>query len=219
MIAPALVSRKPGERVKTDRRDARKLAELYRAGLLTVVRAPTPAEEAVRDLCRARDDARADRQRCRHRLGKLLLRRGLHCHPLHISSSSTASGTSPGPPDGQLQPRVARSFADVGAPAEPCISPRPVHRKITPNRTTPAASSTGTGRPANATVGPGQAARRRRATAGDAHRRPFRLGTRRPPNSGCLRHAEARRPRTRPVDRRASLSAPGDASVSLKLET
>lgn len=78
VIAPALVPRKPGERIKTDRRDARKLAELHRAGLLTVVQAPTPAEEAVRDLCRARDDARADRQRCRHRLGKLLLRRGLH---------------------------------------------------------------------------------------------------------------------------------------------
>ena len=78
VIAPALVPRKPGERVKTDRRDARKLAELHRAGLLTVVRAPTPAEEAVRDLCRARDDARVDRQRCRHRLGKLLLRRGRH---------------------------------------------------------------------------------------------------------------------------------------------
>ena len=80
VIAPALVPRKPGERVKTDRRDARKLAELLRAGLLTEVRPPTPAEEAVRDLCRARDDARADRQRCRHRLGKLLLRRGLHYH-------------------------------------------------------------------------------------------------------------------------------------------
>ena len=78
VIAPALVPRKPGERVKTDRRDARKLAELYRAGLLTEVRAPTPAEEAVRDLCRARDDVREDRQRCRHRLDKLLLRRGLH---------------------------------------------------------------------------------------------------------------------------------------------
>ena len=48
------------------------------AGLLTEVRPPTPEEEAVRDLCRARDDARADLQRCRHRLGKLLLRRGLH---------------------------------------------------------------------------------------------------------------------------------------------
>jgi transposase len=78
VIAPALVPRKPGERVKTNRRDARKLGELLRAGLLTEVRPPTPEEEAVRDLCRARDDARADLQRCRHRLGKLLLRRGLH---------------------------------------------------------------------------------------------------------------------------------------------
>jgi transposase len=78
VIAPALMARKPGDRVKTDKRDARKLAELYRAGLLTEVRPPTPAEEAVRDLCRARDDARDDVQRARHRLGKLLLRRGLH---------------------------------------------------------------------------------------------------------------------------------------------
>jgi transposase len=78
VIAPALVPRKPGERVKTNRRDARKLVELLRAGLLTEVRPPTPEEEAVRDLCRARDDAREDLQRCRPRLGKLLLRRGLH---------------------------------------------------------------------------------------------------------------------------------------------
>lgn len=77
VVAPALIPRKPGERVKTNRRDARKLAELLRAGLLTEVCPPTPAEEAVRDLCRARDDAREDLQRCRHRLGKLLLRRGL----------------------------------------------------------------------------------------------------------------------------------------------
>jgi len=78
VIAPALIPRKPGERIKTNRRDARKLAALLRAGLLTVVRPPTPEEEAVRDLCRARDDAREDLQRCRHRLGKLLLRRGRH---------------------------------------------------------------------------------------------------------------------------------------------
>lgn len=78
VIAPALMPRKPGDRIKTDKRDARKLAELLRAGLLTEVRPPTPAEEAVRDLCRARDDAREDAQRARHRLGKLLLRRGLH---------------------------------------------------------------------------------------------------------------------------------------------
>jgi transposase len=78
VIAPALIPRKAGDRVKTDRRDARKLAELLRAGLLTEVRPPTPAEEAARDLVRARDDAREDLQRCRHRLDKLLLRRGRH---------------------------------------------------------------------------------------------------------------------------------------------
>jgi transposase len=80
VVAPALIPRKPGERVKTNRRDSRKLAELGRAGLLTAVQPPTPEAEAVRDLARARDDAREDLQRCRHRLGKLLLRRGLHYH-------------------------------------------------------------------------------------------------------------------------------------------
>jgi transposase len=78
VIAPALIPRKPGERIKTNRRDARKLVELHRAGLLTEVRPPTPEDEVVRDLCRARDDACEDLQRARHRLGKLLLRRGLH---------------------------------------------------------------------------------------------------------------------------------------------
>jgi transposase len=78
VVAPGLIPRKPGERVKTNRRDARKLAELGRAGLLTTVHPPTSEDEAVRDLARARDDAREDLQRCRHRLGKLLLRRGLH---------------------------------------------------------------------------------------------------------------------------------------------
>jgi transposase len=78
VVAPSLIPCKPGERVKTNRRDARKLVELGRAGLLTAVRPPTPADEAVRDLARARDDAREDLQRARHRLGKLLLRRGLH---------------------------------------------------------------------------------------------------------------------------------------------
>jgi transposase len=77
VVAPALIPRKPGERVKTNRRDARKLVELGRAGLLTAVRPPTPEDEAVRDLCRARDDAREDLQRGRHRLSKFLLRRGL----------------------------------------------------------------------------------------------------------------------------------------------
>ena len=77
VVAPSLIPRKPGERIKTDRRDARKLAELLRAGLLTEVCPPTPEDEAVRDLVRAREDAKQDLTRCRHRLGKLLLRRGL----------------------------------------------------------------------------------------------------------------------------------------------
>lgn len=78
VVAPSLVPRRPGERIKTDRRDARKLAEYLEGGHLTPVRPPTPAEEAARDLCRARDDARQDRMRCRHRLSKFLLRRGIH---------------------------------------------------------------------------------------------------------------------------------------------
>ena len=55
VVAPALIPRKPGDRVKTNRRDARKLVELGRAGLLTAVQPPTPEDEAVRDLARARD--------------------------------------------------------------------------------------------------------------------------------------------------------------------
>jgi transposase len=77
VIAPSLIPSKPGARIKTDRRDARKLAELLRAGLLTAVCPPTAEEEAVRDLCRCREDAREDLHRARHRLVKLLLRRGL----------------------------------------------------------------------------------------------------------------------------------------------
>jgi transposase len=76
VVAPSMIPIRPGEKIKTDRRDARKLAELARGQLLTVVRPPTEDEEAVRDLCRGRDDARLDLMRARHRLGKFLLRRG-----------------------------------------------------------------------------------------------------------------------------------------------
>ena len=68
---------RPGQRIKTDRRDARKLAELLRAGLLTAVRPPNEKEESARDLVRCREDVLEDLSRCRHRLGKMLLRRGL----------------------------------------------------------------------------------------------------------------------------------------------
>ena len=77
VVAPALIPRKPGERIKTDRRDARKLGELLKAGLLTPVHPPTEEEEAARDLCRAREDLKGDQLRARHRLTKFLLRRGI----------------------------------------------------------------------------------------------------------------------------------------------
>ena len=77
VVAPSLIPVKPGERIKTDRRDARKLAEQLRAGMLTAVCAPSEAQEAVRDLCRCREDAREDLMRARHRQSKMLLRRGL----------------------------------------------------------------------------------------------------------------------------------------------
>jgi transposase len=80
VIAPSLIPTKPGERVKTDRRDAVKLAGLLRADLLTEVHPPTPEEEAVRDLCRAREDAVRDATAAKHRLSKYLLRRGLKCN-------------------------------------------------------------------------------------------------------------------------------------------
>jgi transposase len=76
ILAPSMIPIRPGEKIKTDRRDARKLAELARGGLFTVVHPPSEDEEAVRDLCRGRDDARLDLMRARHRLGKFLLRRG-----------------------------------------------------------------------------------------------------------------------------------------------
>lgn len=76
VIAPSLIPVKPGSAIKTDRRDARKLAELLRAGMLTEVTPPTEDEEAVRDLTRSRDDAQRDLTRARNRLSKFLLRRG-----------------------------------------------------------------------------------------------------------------------------------------------
>jgi transposase len=76
VVAPSLIPVRPGERIKTDRRDARKLAELLRADLLTEVHPPTESEESVRDLCRCREAVGRDLTRARHRLGKFLLRRG-----------------------------------------------------------------------------------------------------------------------------------------------
>jgi transposase len=76
VVAPTLVPTKPGDRVKTDRRDAEKLARSYRAGDLTAVWVPDAAHEALRDVVRAREAAKKDELRAKHRLGKFLLRQG-----------------------------------------------------------------------------------------------------------------------------------------------
>ena len=76
VAAPSLTPHKPGDRVKTNRRDARKLAELHRGGLLTTITVPDQRRESIRDLLRARDDARKTLTSARHRLGKFLLRHG-----------------------------------------------------------------------------------------------------------------------------------------------
>lgn len=76
VVAPTLVPVRAGERVKTDRRDAEKLVGSYRAGELTGVRVPEAEQEALRDLLRAREAAKQDQLRARHRLGKFLLRYG-----------------------------------------------------------------------------------------------------------------------------------------------
>ena len=77
VAAPGKIPRAAAARVKTDRRDAERLARLLRLGELTAVRVPDELEEAARDLVRAREDARADLMRVRHRLSKLLLRHEL----------------------------------------------------------------------------------------------------------------------------------------------
>lgn len=76
VIAPSLIPKGASDRVKTDRRDAVRLALALRAGMLTAVRVPSPAEEAVRDLVRARGDLMDDRKRMQQRLNAFLLRHG-----------------------------------------------------------------------------------------------------------------------------------------------
>lgn len=76
VIAPSLVPRKPGERVKTDRRDAKKLLALFKAGLLTEIHAPDEKAESARELTRLRETASENLKRIRHQLLKFLTRHG-----------------------------------------------------------------------------------------------------------------------------------------------
>ncbi len=81
VIAPSLVPRRPGDRVKTDRRDARMLVQMLRSGDLPVIWVPDEEHEALRDLVRAREDAKVARHRLRQQLGKMLLRLGHYPPP------------------------------------------------------------------------------------------------------------------------------------------
>ena len=78
VCSPTRTDRRPGDRIKTDKRDAIRLARLLAAGELTLVTVPSVEHEHLRDLVRCREDIRADLMRARHRLGKFLLRREIY---------------------------------------------------------------------------------------------------------------------------------------------
>lgn len=94
VIAPSLIPRAPGDKIKTDRREAKRLARLHRAGELTAIRVPSPAEEGVRDLCRIRRAAVRDLTRARHRIGSFLLRHGV-ARRVHLDDQASQLGGHP----------------------------------------------------------------------------------------------------------------------------
>jgi transposase len=77
VVAPSLIPVRPGDKIKTDRRDALKLARLLRSGDLTAVWVPDQEHEALRNLVRSRADGKVDELRAKHRLSKFLLRQGV----------------------------------------------------------------------------------------------------------------------------------------------
>jgi len=101
VIAPSLVPRKPGERVKTDRRDAKKLLTLFKASLLTEVHAPDEKQEAARELTRLRETVRDNLKRIRHQILKFLTRHGYiysdgrHWTQKHLTWLRTINFTEP----------------------------------------------------------------------------------------------------------------------------
>ena len=111
MIAPALIPRRPGDRIKTDRRDAGQLAMLYRAGVLTAIHIPTEQEEAARDLLRCREDIRADLLRARHRLSKFLLRHGRRFTGTKKAWSKRHDDVAPRRRPGRCRPSTRRTAA------------------------------------------------------------------------------------------------------------
>ena len=129
VVAPSLVPRKPGDRVKTDRRDALKLARCYRAGDLTPVWVPDDAHEALRDLVRAREAAKGDLLRARHRLSKFLLRHGWR-RPESIKSPWTNAHLGMDQEEGSF--RAARSGDRAQRLRPPSRAPGSPHRTVGP---------------------------------------------------------------------------------------
>lgn len=89
VVAPSKIERASGERVKTDRKDALKLARLHRSGSLEGIHIPDATDEAIRDVCRARTDASDDRRKAKQRL--------LACSPSCCATASTTPASATGP--------------------------------------------------------------------------------------------------------------------------
>jgi transposase len=131
VAAPGSIPRVPGDRVKTDRRDAIRLARLLAAGELGFAFVPSVEDEAFRDLVRVIEDVRGDLMRARHRLSKLLLRRGER-YPgtawtlAHLSAPSWATGAdSPSPPACRGSSASSPPSTPPTASAARARSPRP----------------------------------------------------------------------------------------------
>ena len=120
VIAPALIPKAPGDKVKTDGRDCRRLARLHRAGELVAIRVPPVAEEAVRDLCRARADMLADRTWARHRLSKFLLRHGRVFRAGRPGPTPMSGGCWP---SASTTRRLRRPMGTTGRPCRPAMPP------------------------------------------------------------------------------------------------
>ncbi len=128
VVAPSLIPKKPGDRVKTNRRDAIKLARLMRSGDRTPVYVPQVEDEAIRDLCRAREDVIRDLKTAKFRLKAFLLRHDIRYTGSDYRPHRTAgaSGTSTHRPSADLAARPGRRRAP--GPSRGAIYCRGDHR-------------------------------------------------------------------------------------------
>jgi transposase len=133
VIAPSLVPVRAGDRVKTDRRDAKKLVRLYRAGELSFVAPPSPAQEGLRDLVRARDDLRCARTAARHRVVKALLRHGR----IYRDGNSGPSAIALGSPPSIWQTRLPKRHSSTCAPTSRRWTGRSLRSTISSSRSPP----------------------------------------------------------------------------------